>query len=380
MAILSSRDEQISVTCAILKDDVRKRFFAALRKKGGNPERIARVCDTGAGVVNNWITGSTKLPYNTLQMLAAEFNVALPEISELRKEYQIVSGGHKRKREPKRPVIPGPLPAEPSAGGPPQKPPQEPRREPEREPKRESKRTARRGRKAEKAAPRQDEAAKSPDKLTDDRAYWTGVLLGRAERDETHIRLAAGKRISQNFAATWAILTVKAFDVKPELAMSEDRSVQTATLPAASVAAFLDRIEFKPGTRPDSAPGAPRWVWSNPDWKKEFLKGLVDSCAQFQRTPALTLEGLSEQLAQSAVKMFASLELTAKIGDANKVTLEGADAVRKYVDEVGTRNPKLKDQIGSHFGTRPQGQNRGRSSGRRRGGRRRSQQSRKTQG
>ena len=92
MAILRNRDELLPVTCGILKDAVRDKFFATLKKKsGGKIERLARTAGVTVAVANGWSKGEIHIPYYSLQLLATEFKIDLPEISELRREYQQVA-------------------------------------------------------------------------------------------------------------------------------------------------------------------------------------------------------------------------------------------------------------------------------------------------
>lgn len=334
MAIIRSRDELIPVTCAVLKDDVREAFFKALKNKvGGRVERIAKACGVTTATVNDWAKGSTNPPYHTLQKVAEEFGLDAPLVSELRREFQQVN-------EAAKPTRTSVTNTKPTSQNPPAPPTEH-----------TSKRAQHRRRKSpeSKNDSKTVSAHSSIEKPTDERAYWSGVLLARASRDDSRLRLKADRQMSQNFAATWAILTVKAFGVKPELSMSEDRLTQTAELPADKIVPFLDRLDFRPGTNPTNAPGAPRWAWSNPSWKINFLKGLVDASAHFHRSPALKLTGLSEKAAKSANKLLVSSGFTPKEEEGHTIVLEGREALKKYLEDIGTDNAKLKDQLNAFF-------------------------------
>lgn len=361
MAILRSRGELLPVTCAVLKDDVREDFFGALKKKtGGRMEKIAAACGLNVSSLNAWAKGEKLPPYHLLQRLASEFSLEMPQISELRREFQQVEEAPKAKSRPQipppeetRPAAAEPA-AAPVASPPPAPAPQSREDRPEKSSRRGGRRKRRKPSAPNPAAPAEstapESAQKAPEKLSEDRAYWSGILLARGRRDETHVRLLADRAMSQNFASTWANLTQAAFGVRPELILSDDHSEQTASLPAAEVASFLERIDFKPGAEPARAPGAPRWAWSNENWKKAFLKGVVDASSHFHRTPALRLENLSEKLALSALKMFSSCGLEAKAAEGGLIVLEGEEQVRKYYETIGTANPKLKDQLSAYFG------------------------------
>ena len=332
MAILRSRDELLPVTCAVLKDEVREKFFGELKDKaGGKIERIAKACGTTVANINNWAKGNPIAPYHALQLLASEFGVEMPEVTELRREFRATEGVPQNRR----PVTK----QKPSDFGP---------SADERQEKPVEAEPPRQGKKQEKPSPLAGPAG--PDKLTEERAYWTGVFLARGRRDQTHIRLVADRQMSQNFAATWAALTHQSFGVRPELVMSEDRTEQTASLPVEKMSAFLERIDFPAGT--EAAPGAPRWAWSKAVWKDAFIKGVVDASAHFHRTPELKLTGLSERLLHCAQKMLSSVKVNPKLEDG-VLCVQGEEAIRTYFETIGTDNPKLKDQINAYFKGKP---------------------------
>jgi transcriptional regulator with XRE-family HTH domain len=262
MAILRSRDELLPVTCAVLKDEVREKFFSNLKKKvGGKMERVAKVCGTSLSNVNGWEKGDPTPPYTSLQLIASEFGLEMPEVSELRREFRAVEEASKGRRPAtkQKPSDFGPSPKKQEEKKQAEHPKQESHNKNSRKPER---------RPENKPAATTPNTATSPDKLTVERSYWTGVLLARGRRDQTHIRLIADRQMSQNFAATWSNLTHQAFGARPELTMSADRTEQTASLPAEKVAAFLERIDFPPDVK--EAPGAPRWTWSKAGYPKHF--------------------------------------------------------------------------------------------------------------
>lgn len=64
MGILRNREELLSVTCAVLKEDEREQFFSAIRKKaGGSMDRVAK----SVGTLQDWVNGTGNIPYITFQ-------------------------------------------------------------------------------------------------------------------------------------------------------------------------------------------------------------------------------------------------------------------------------------------------------------------------
>ncbi|MFA5137657.1 MAG: hypothetical protein WC728_00375 [Elusimicrobiota bacterium] len=364
MGILRKTEELLPVTCAVLAEDVRQDFFSEIRKRAsGNLGRIALIADTTTSVVSDWISGRKNVPYHSLQVLSREFGLEPPPVSELRRELQEVVHTPKARtasdikaelgeeRRPRREPREGrgrERRERPHAGRQPHK----------REPQAQAPRRERRPRQPQQKSPRprreepRQEPGKGP-KLSAELAYWTGVVLAGGRRQAGEIYFSADRRVGQNFASTWGGLTSKLFRVKPSLSMSADHKVQTASLPVAGLEELLSRIEFQEGTEPPTAPGAPRWTWSNPEWKAAFLRGVVDVCCHFTRTPALRIVIPSERLRRSVQKILASIGIDAKDGGQGELCVEGREAVEKYLQSVGTENLKLRDQTKAFLRGRP---------------------------
>ncbi|MFH1726713.1 MAG: hypothetical protein ABII00_19055 [Elusimicrobiota bacterium] len=368
MGILRKREELMSVTCAVLKDDARTSFFTALKKKaGGRMERIAKACGASVHAASDWASGKTHIPYLSLQRLAQEFHVNLPAVNELRREFQPVV----EVRPPRRTARPAATPPKPSSGQKtpaarqPRKPAAAPAANPAAGRRSKASGSGRRRRgpaeakeaagrpkppaKPKTAKRRPAEKAQGPrvPKLSSQLAHWTGVLLAAARREEDSVTLSADRRMGQNFAASWANTTEDLFGVKPSLAMSDDRKRQEARLPTQGIEDFLDRIEMRAG---GEAPGAPRWIWSSPEWKKAFMKGVTDASASFHRTPALLLMALPERLRDSSKKMMAAMGFTLKEDKDKALVLEGRKPVEQYFTEIGSENLKLHDQLKAYIG------------------------------
>lgn len=363
MGIIRKTEELLPVTCAVLADDVRRDFFSEVKKRAGNDlGRVALIADTTASTVSDWVSGRKNIPYHALQVLSREFRIEPPPVSELRRELQEVMhairarpasemraprreerpprqqrAGRRGKAERPRREKP-PAPRKERKERPAQERPPKHRAEP-RPPAREGERPA-----PGAAAPGpRPEPGKGP-RLSAELAYWTGVVLSGGRRQAGELYFPADRRMGQNFASSWGGLTSKLFRVKPSLSMSADHKVQTASMPVAGLEELLSRIEFQEGSEPRNAPGAPRWTWSNPEWKAAFLRGVVDVCCRFTRAPALRIAIPSERLRRSVQKILASLGIEAKDNGQGELAVDGREAVEKYLQAVGTDNLKLRDQ------------------------------------
>ncbi|MFA6091884.1 MAG: hypothetical protein WCU88_07985 [Elusimicrobiota bacterium] len=354
MGILHNREELIPVTCAVLSDEDRRDFFAKIRKKAGKTERIAQLCGTTPSVVADWMSGKCLVPFHSLQRMAQEFGVEAPQVTELRREYQAIANTLPRAPhyQPEAPPPPAPRPAQRKSEPRPEKkarPERPPRKKPAQQkqqhppqPKKEPRKKAPQPSQAKRAPAAHSKVPSGRTKYSDRLAYWTGALLAAGHREETGLKLKADRIIGQNFASTWARTTKTLFAVEPALSMSEDHRAQEAFLPNESFKDFEQRVELKIG---QPAPAAPRWTWSNPDWKAAFLRGTTDACAHFHRTPALNLLGLSEPLRRSVQKILSSLGMESRIKEDGTVVIEGAAIIEKYFSSVSTENLKLRDQF-----------------------------------
>ncbi|MBI5242751.1 MAG: hypothetical protein HY922_03580 [Elusimicrobia bacterium] len=373
MGILRSREEQIPVTCAVINDSGRRDFFNKVRKKAGRVERIAQVCGVSASTVSDWMSGQCLIPYHALQRMAQEFGVEAPRVSELRREMQAVSEvrpaarprpapapkpakaqarprakAPRGKQQARKPTVAqkSASPRPPPTGAEERRPPGTalPRTRPPRKPAAKERRKKAPAQPHKKAVPA-PKAKSGEVKYSEQLAYWTGVTFSAGRCEGTELRLAADRRMGQNFAGAWARLTESLFGAKPVLSMTEDRRAQIAALPMGAAGDFIAKLGLKPGSGPAEAPAAPRWIWSSPAWKTAFLKGAVDAASHFHRTPAVKLLGLSEALRKSVHKILSSLAFAPKLPPDGTVSIEGAQEVEKYFESVGTGNFKLRDQF-----------------------------------
>lgn len=405
MGILRTREEYLPVTCAILKAEDREAFFGAIKQqKNGRPDNIARLCEVPVDTANDWISGKANVPYHTLQNLAHHYQVTIPPVGELRREYLQVHqtatrretpmppprrassaepkegrrerGGKKRqgaepRKEAKRQGERKPRrKQEPRARREEQAPQEQPQAQPgqeqpaleqqpeQRQPQDDGRQQGRSGRQPRRDRQQQPQQQRHQQQQqrgkgrpqgprvpepSEGLAYWVGVAILAAKREGAELVMSADRRVGQNFAGTWAGLTRDLFGVRPVLKMLDDGRAQEARLPIAGFEEFLDRLELKEG-KALGEPGVPRWAWSNPAWKAACLKGLVDARAYFQRKPALVLEGIPARLAQAFQKMLSAFQLTAQVSETGTVTLEGVETLDRYFEKVGASNMKLRDQ------------------------------------
>ncbi|MBI3300436.1 MAG: hypothetical protein HYZ75_19900 [Elusimicrobia bacterium] len=374
-----------------MKETERDSFFNDIRRSAnGNMDRVAKTVGVPVNILQDWVNGATNVPYIALQRLASEFSVELPTVTELRREFQQMT----QAVAPKRPAVrmpshPGPVGGagrgeagrgEPRArrDGPrvsggndyePLRPEAPVRRERPARPERGSRRRGeKKDRPAKQGQPKQERKqpqkgqrqparpSRAPlpsgprvPKLSAEAAYWAGAVSAAGRRDGDILVLSADRRLGQNYAAIWSSRTFELFGVRPDLSFTADELCQEARLPLAGLEDFVGRMDLKPEA---ARPPAPRWVWSNPDWKKSFLKGLVDASAEFIREPevVMNLAPLGEPLRRSAEKLFASVGLAPRVNEDGTLSLAGAETVEKYHTAVGADNMKLRDQLKAFFG------------------------------
>ncbi len=346
MGILRTREELLPVTCAVMSAEDRNAFFSLLKKKcGGRVEKIATAGETTKAVVAEWMSGKTNVPYNTLQRLSGDFNIDLPKVSELRREYQPVVEIRLAKSAPKKSSPPEASKARKETPPQPERRPKDenssraPAKKQERRPKTRKKKADTQEAKQEH---RPNTKASTPGmpKLSDKAAYWAGATLAAATREGDSLVFKIKDEVGQNFTRVWAKYSEELFGVKAKL---ED--LKQATLPANDLKEFIDRLELKENQPP---PGAPRWAWSNPNWKLAFLRGVIDASTAFRRDPALEIMGLSERLAVSIKKLLNSQKFEITPGEGT-ILLEGREQVKRYFLSIGTENLKLNDQFKAFF-------------------------------
>ncbi|MBI3507690.1 MAG: hypothetical protein HY059_22880 [Proteobacteria bacterium] len=402
MGILKSREEHLPVTCAVLKEEDRKKFFEAVQaQRHGKTDQVARSLGLPNSVVADWIEGKTNIPYHLLQRLSHEYGIDMPPIGELRREIQPVAAMASATPAaviPKQPKRGGKLPTnitierterpdrdrgprrERSQGK--QNPKQAKGPKPGKQRQGKKQRPPQGGqhhgghpqgqnypqgghdnRQLPRAAPQHDKQGLPV--LSEALAYWVGTSLAGAKPSPAGIVFLADQRTGPSFADIWSRRAKELFGREAVL-VDKEEGVREATFDPAGLEEFFKRLGFG---APEATPAVPRWVWSNPAWKNACLRGLLDARAAFDASPALIVEGLPESLARSVQKMAAAMKLEVK-ENAGTLAIEGKENVENYFNNVGADNLKLRDQMTSHFGhpgrgalapapqPRPQGQQR----------------------
>lgn len=374
MGILRNREELLPVTCAVLKENEREMFFNDVRRKAsGNMDRVAQAVGVPVTTLQDWVNGTANVPYITLQRLASEFEVEMPSVTELRREFQHIAPVQTQRPSARLPTHPGPIGSGQGPTGvsrtplPPRaaqslraaqaaradRAERKPRRErperqarPERGQRRDQPKQARPPKPARQpqAAP-QTSGPRVP-KLSDKVAYWTGTVFAAGRRDGDVLAFSG----AATYAGLWGVLTEGLFGVHPTLAPAADGPLNEARLPIAGLEDFVNRLDLKPEA---NRPPAPRWAWSNPDWKKAFLKGLVDSVGELTET-SLKLPVLGDPLRRSVEKLLSGLAVPFVAVDGGALAVEGAENVEKYWRAVGSENPALRDPLEARYGAAPE--------------------------
>lgn len=373
MGILRNREELLPVTCAVLKENEREMFFNDVRRKAaGNMDRVAQAVGVPVTTLQDWVNGTANVPYITLQRLASEFEVEMPSVTELRREFQHIAPAQTMRPSARLPTHPGPIGSGPTGVSRTPQPPRaaqslraaqaaraerndrKPRRErPERPARQERQAKPDRGqrrdqpkqaRQAKPARPQQAAPQASGPripKLSDKVAYWTGAVFAAGRRDGDVLTVSA----AGVYAGLWGVLTEGLFGVHPAVAPQSDGPLNEARLPVAGLEDFVNRLDLKPGA---NRPPAPRWAWSNPDWKHAFLKGLVDAVGELSDT-TLKIPALGDPLRRSVEKLLSGLAVPFVAVEGGALAIEGAEALEKYWRAVGSENPALRDPLEARF-------------------------------
>ncbi|TPW19639.1 MAG: hypothetical protein FD126_2487, partial [Elusimicrobia bacterium] len=118
MGILRNREELLPVTCAVLKENEREMFFNDVRRKAaGNMDRVAKAVGVPVSTLQDWVNGTANVPYITLQRLASEFEVEMPTVTELRREFQQIAPTQTLRPSARMPTNPGVIGSGPGPQG-----------------------------------------------------------------------------------------------------------------------------------------------------------------------------------------------------------------------------------------------------------------------
>jgi transcriptional regulator with XRE-family HTH domain len=194
-----------------------------------------------------------------------------------------------------------------------------------------------------------------PKKHNNQLAEFTGILLGDGGLTPWQVHIALNSEADKNYVGFVSSLAKNLFGKKPKIYNHKKIKVIKVYYSGVILIKYLTKIGLKIGNKVKQQVGVPRWIKSSQNCKIACLRGLMDTDGGVflhkyrvnQKTyiyKKICFTNRSVPLLHFVFTTLKELDLTPKLIDKvenKKVWLYNKNEVEKYLQVVGTHNPRL---------------------------------------
>jgi len=192
-------------------------------------------------------------------------------------------------------------------------------------------------------------------------AEFIGIMLGDGHIDKSQITVSVNNKVDQEYGYYVSQIIKKLFNIIAPMSVRKNTLVITAS--SRNLVDYLVSRDMKRGDKIRQQIDVPKWIFANKKFIKECLKGLVDTDGgiYFHHHSVkgikyshigLCFTSHSQPLLKSVEKMLLIFGLNAKHSKRGHVFLYGRKQIAKYLNIIGTSNPKHLTRFKSYKGSR----------------------------
>ncbi|MBI3283041.1 hypothetical protein HYZ70_03100 [Candidatus Curtissbacteria bacterium] len=196
-------------------------------------------------------------------------------------------------------------------------------------------------------------------KDSEDLAELMGILLGDGCLSRYQFVIYLNSETDVEYAYYVKDLIYRLFDLMPSISQDKDEKVLRIMLSRVNLVKYLERKGLKLGNKVLLQVVVPLWIWSKPEYVKACIRGLIDTdgCFAIHRYsvngqkysyPKINFTNRSLPLLKFVHDGLISLGYNPKNGEKYKVWLYNKSDVKKYLEDIGTRNFKASFFLKDH--------------------------------
>lgn len=194
---------------------------------------------------------------------------------------------------------------------------------------------------------------------SEDLAELFGIILGDGGLTRYQCVIYLNSDTDQEFALYVQNLITKLFDSMPSIYKLRKDHVWKVSIGGVDLVEYLNSKGLSLGNKVLLQVGVPEWISTNEEYVRACIRGLVDTdgCFSIHRYrvknksysyPKMAFSNRSEPILQFVYKGLKQLGFNPKRTFAYGVWLHNQQEVRRYLQEIGTRNykPSVKKILG----------------------------------
>ncbi len=192
-------------------------------------------------------------------------------------------------------------------------------------------------------------------------AEFIGIMLGDGHIDEHQITISISNKVDRDYGQFVGELIEKLFGIATATRVRKNTLIVVAG--SKNLIDYLIGCGLKKGDKVTQQINMPKWIFKDKEFMKGCLRGLVDTDGGIYfhnhttkgiryRHIGLCFTNNSLPLLNSAKRIFLTLDLNVKCNNKNRVFLYGEKEVERYLELVGTSNPKHLTRFKSYRGSK----------------------------
>jgi hypothetical protein len=192
-------------------------------------------------------------------------------------------------------------------------------------------------------------------------AEAAGIILGDGAITKNQLRISISSLVDRPYAFFVTNLFYKTFKEKPTLGERLECNTLTLTISGINLIKELQRFGFKQGDKVRNQVDFPSWVWSDIEFQKACVRGLMDtdggcyfhkhkSNGLFYRNFGMCFTNKSLPLVRSVAKVLMSFGLKfSLVNGGTQIYIYSFEEIKKYFALIGSNNPKNMEKFNSYL-------------------------------
>lgn len=196
---------------------------------------------------------------------------------------------------------------------------------------------------------------------------FVGIMIGDGGMVKYHITVTLNSRDDYEYSNFVKSLITELFGVKPKVYIRKKSSALDIVVHRAELVDFLKSMGLKSGNKLKQNLNIPPWIKKDKKFKISCIRGLTDtdgsvfshcytSKGKRYCYTKVNFTSLSPRLLKSVYDILKELNIKSKIRKHNnEIVIENRENVLRYMEIVGTHNPKHKKKFNVLWRVAPNG-------------------------
>lgn len=182
-------------------------------------------------------------------------------------------------------------------------------------------------------------------------AELIGILLGDGNLSKEQMKISLNLVDDKKFSEYVCEILFQLFGIKASVYTDKKYHVNTVCISSVELIEFLTKNGLCVGSKMKANVGIPSWIKCRPDYSRACIRGLVDTDGCFfihkykvnnktYEYKKISFVSYIPKLMEDVKNQLISLGFTPKVQGAKRLFLYNQQEAKRYLEEIGTSNPK----------------------------------------